>query len=182
MIKSGAKVSIEQTDEGTIITINPEIAPWQQFALGAWVVIWLICGMFIGLSLLKGVTSDEQIFYLVFLGFWGYFLFYAVRSLIWNKIGREYVRIGAENLAYKRAFGEYGKVSTYDLETVKHLGKLNYEDKTWAKVYHDAFWTVGGEQIGFEYFGKKIAFGFKLNEKQVNEILKRIPHKKGKKK
>jgi len=51
---------------------------------------------------------------------------------------------------------------------------VNYEDKTWAKIYNDAFWTIGGETLGFEYLGKKVGLGFKMEESQVKKLLKQI--------
>lgn len=174
MIKSGSKVSVEQIDETTLITISPKIEQWQVVSLGVWIVVWLFCGMFVLLSFLKGIPQEQQMFYLVFMGFWAYFLFYAIRSFIWNRIGAEHLRLTNQFLDYKRAFGSYGRVISYDLENIKNLGKVNYEDKTWAKIYNDAFWTIGGETLGFEYLGKKVGLGFKMDEAQVKKLLKQI--------
>jgi len=41
MIKSGSKVSVEQIDETTLITISPKIEQWQVVSLGVWIVVWL---------------------------------------------------------------------------------------------------------------------------------------------
>jgi hypothetical protein len=174
MIKSRSKVSVEQIDETTLITISPKIEQWQVASLGIWIVVWLFCGMFVLLSFLKGVPQEQQIFYLVFMGFWAYFLFYATRSFIWNRMGAEHIRLSNNFLDYKRAYGNYGRVISYDLENIKNLGKVNYEDKTWAKIYNDAFWTIGGETLGFEYLGKKVGLGFKMEESQVKKLLKQI--------
>jgi len=108
------------------------------------------------------------------LAFWAYFLFYATRSLVWNNVGTEFIRLTADSLDYKRSWNDYGKVRSFDLATIKNLGVVNYDDKPFAKTYNAAFWTMGGEMIGFEYIGRKIAFGFKLNEKQAKDIIKRI--------
>jgi hypothetical protein len=180
MIKSSAKVSVENTEEGTIISISPQVESWQIISLGVWTVVWLLCGMFMLLSFLRGVSPDEQIFYLVFFGFWVYFLFYATRSFVWNRIGVEHIRIANGYFDYKRAFGTYGKVVSYDVENIKNLGEVNYEDKTWAKTYNDAFWTIGGESVGFEYLGKKVGFGFKLEQKEAKKLIKSIAQAKKK--
>ena len=89
-------------------------------------------------------------------------------------MGTEFIRITAETMDYKRGWNDYGKVRSYDLETIKNLGIVNYDDKPFAKTYNEAFWTMGGEMIGLEYIGRKIAFGFKLNEKQAKNIIKMI--------
>ena len=89
-------------------------------------------------------------------------------------MGVEHIRLSNNFLDYKRAFGNYGRVISYDLENIKNLGKVNYDDKTWAKIYNDAFWTIGGETLGFEYLGKKVGLGFKMDEAQVNKLLKQL--------
>ncbi|MDA7835921.1 hypothetical protein N9A49_00790 [Salibacteraceae bacterium] len=174
MINSGAKVTLEETEEGTVISILPETKPWQTFVLGAWAVVWLFCGAFVMLGGYKELEGDGRIFILVFLAFWAYFLFYAARSLVWNNVGTEFIRITAESMDYKRSWNDYGKVRSYDLSTIKNLGMVNYDDKPFAKTYNAAFWTMGGEMIGFEYIGRKIAFGFKLEEKETKKIIKLI--------
>lgn len=174
MINSGAKVTLEETEDGTLISILPETKPWQTLILGGWMVVWLFCGAFVMLGGYKELQGDGRIFLLVFLAFWAYFLFYAGRSLIWNKAGAEFIRITASTLDYKRSWSDYGSVKSFDLETMKNVGVVNYDDKPFAKSYNEAFWTMGGEMIGFEYIGRKIAFGFKLSDKDAKVIVKRI--------
>lgn len=174
MIQSGAKVTSDKTDEGEVIAILPKFASWQRAALGIWLVIWVMAGVLGMVGGLKALAKEQMTFIVVFAGFWFYFLFYAARSLIWMNIGAEYLRITDENLEYKRSWNGYGRVKQYDLATIKNVGVVNYSDKTFAKTYNDVFWTIGGEMIGFEYIGQKIAFGFKLSEQDAKQLAARI--------
>ena len=174
MIKSGAKVTVDETDGVTVISIFPDTQTWQRMALGIWAIGWTLSGLLAFVGALKDMEGDALTFLLVFMVFWFYFLFYALRSLVWHRTGAEYIRLADGNLDYKRSWGSYGRVKSYDLETIKELGTVNYEDKKFAKTYGDAFWTIGGEMIGFTYIGKKVAFGFKLEEGQAKDIVRRI--------
>lgn len=174
MIKSGAKVSVDKTDEGTVFTIYPQIQPWQTVALVAWIVIWTICGMVLFFGASINATAEQKLFLMVFAVFWAYFLFYSVRTLMWYRSGVEYLRVGRDTLDYKRSWRTYGKVFSYDLQTMRNLGLVNYGKNTFAKTYHDAFWTLGGEMIGFEYIGKKVVLGRRLSEADAKRIIDAI--------
>ncbi|NQV53200.1 MAG: hypothetical protein HQ500_08445 [Flavobacteriales bacterium] len=174
MIQSGAKVTVEETDAGTIIAILPDSSPWQRIALSVWSGVWVFTGILAMVGMLKELEKDTLPFLLVFMAFWFYFLFYAIRSLIWQRAGSEFLRLSEDTLDYKRTWNAYGKVRSYDFQTIKNLGTVNYDDKKFAKTYNDAFWTIGGEMIGFEYIGKKVAMGFKLSDAQAKDIVRRV--------
>lgn len=165
---------VDQTDEGEVITILPNTLPWQKSALAIWLIIWVFTGLLAFVGSLKELGSEEWGFLLVFLCFWAYFLFYGLRSLIWNRSGAEYLRLTGDSLDYKRSWNGFGKVKSYDLQTIKELGVVDYSDKKFAKTYNDVFWTVGGEMIGFSYIGHKVAVGFKLDEEQAKQVVRTI--------
>ncbi|MEZ4722766.1 MAG: hypothetical protein R2813_12905 [Flavobacteriales bacterium] len=174
MIQSAAKISVDETEHGTIISISPILSPWQKTALMIWLVVWVVSGMLAFVGMLKEGSGEQLIYLLVFMVLWGYFLYYAVRSVIWYRTGQEFLRIGDEMFDYKRSWAGYGRAVSYSLTNVKQLGTVNLDSKTFAKTYQDAFWTVGGEKIGFEYLGKKIIFGLRLSDKDSKEIIRRI--------
>ena len=62
---------------------------------------------------------------------------------------------------------------SYDLETMKNMELVNLDEKAFAKAYQDAFWTVGGEKIVFDYIGKKVVFGLRLTEKDAKTVMSR---------
>jgi hypothetical protein len=174
MINSGAKVTIEETQDGVVVSIFPAHQTWQRVALITWAIVWTMTGLLALVGMLKEINGENGVFLFVFMAFWAYFLFYAVRSIIWMTNGIEYIRVGTESLDYKRSWGGYGTAKSYDLSTIKDLGLIDYSTKKFAKSYNDAFWTMGGEAIGFEYIGQKVAFGFKLSEKDAKQLVRRI--------
>jgi hypothetical protein len=174
MIDSGAKISVQDTEEGQLITIYPQLKAWQKIALRVWIAIWAVTGLLGIMSMLGESVGDQYLYLFVFTVLWIYFLYYAIRSVVWHQNGHEKLRIGSENLDYKRSWGSYGKAVSYDLGTIKNLALVNLDGKTFAKTYQDAFWTVGGEKIGFEYLGKKVVIGLRLTDKEAKDVVKRI--------
>lgn len=174
MIQSSAKIKIDKTDLGSVVSIYPELLIWQRFVLGFWIIAWLLSGLLGIAGMIASKSSDSIGYIVVFMGFWFYFLFFAIRSFLWNHYGKEYIRITAETLDYKRGWGKIGRAHSYDLKTIKNLGMINENKTSFAKTYQDAFWTIGGEVIGFEYIGQKIAIGLRLTDDDAKLILKSI--------
>lgn len=174
MIDSGAKITAEDTDHGKVIAIYPELKPWQRVALILWLILWAMSGLLAMASMLKVAQADQWVYFLVFMSLWAYFLFYGVRSMIWHLYGVEYIRIGKEFIDYKRSWGSFGRAVNYDLQNIKSLGLVNLGERSFAKSYQDAFWTVGGEKIGFEYLGKKVVIGLRLDESQAKQLVGEI--------
>ena len=177
MIDSEAKISVDKTDEGHVIVIYPQLKSWQTIALRIWVAVWSVTGLLGIMGMIKESSGNQWAYFIIFIMLWGYFLYYAIRSIVWHQSGKEYVRITAETLDYKRSWGTYGKAVSYDLETIKKMELVNLDDKAFAKAYQDAFWTVGGEKIVFDYIGKKVVFGLRLTEKDAKTVMKMIKKK-----
>ena len=45
MIDSGAKINVQDTDAGKVITIYPQLKTWQKFAFRAWLAVWIVTGL-----------------------------------------------------------------------------------------------------------------------------------------
>ena len=174
MIDAGAKINVQDTDAGKVITIYPQLKTWQKFAFRAWLAVWIVTGLLAFTGMLKESNQDQIVYMIVFMMLWAYFLFYAVKSLIWHQSGSEIMRISEESLDYKRSWGSYGRAVSYDLGTIKNLGLVDLEGKTFVKTYQNAFWTIGGERISFDYLGKKLVIGLRLTDKEAKDVVKLI--------
>ena len=174
MIESNSKITVDNTDEGSVISIYPQLDTWQLWTLRLWLIAWVLLGMLAIMGMLKAGEGDQLLYAMVFGAFWLYFVYFGARSLVWHQSGREYLRIGEETLDYKRSWSTYGRAVSYDLATIKELGLVNLEGKSFAKSYQNAFWTVGGEQIGFEYLGRKVVLGLRLEENDAKMIIQMI--------
>ena len=96
MIDSEAKISIDKTDEGQVIVIYPQLKSWQTIALRIWVAVWSVTGLLGIMGMLRESSGDQWAYFIVFIMLWGYFLYYAIRSIVWHQSGKEYVRISVQ--------------------------------------------------------------------------------------
>lgn len=173
MIKTNAKVIADKLESKLLITILPNISPLFKTGLLVWVVLWFVMGIAVAFYY-PSAAEDEKTLLIVYLGFWLYFLYISAKGLLWNLIGSENLMVENGELTYKRSWKGYGKVLTYDGDTIDQLGVLKLDNNSFGKIYGEAFWTVGGEKLGFEYIGNKVVFGMKVSDKDADKIAKLI--------
>ncbi len=176
LIKANAKVIVDDTESKLVVSILPNISPLQRSMLIGWLVLWVILGVATVLYY-PNAPEQERTLLIVYLAFWLYFLYTSARGLIWNLVGAEFLKVENGELMYKRSWKDYGRAIVYDGGTIKQLGVLNLDDKSFGKSYGEAFWTIGGEKLGFEYIGRKVAFGMKLTEQDASKLSKLLAKK-----
>ena len=175
----GERVSFEDDKGVTTIVIRPEDKVLEKGLMGAWVAMWMTIGVIMVWSYFTfDLTQQEEIIVCVFMAFWAYYAFKVSRSFVWLMWGKELIKINEASLTYKRSVKRYGKAVPYYLENIKKM-KLEFPDQnSIQKVWESSPWVNGGERFEFEYLGKVIRFGRKLNEKDAkllfNVLTKRI--------
>jgi hypothetical protein len=92
--------------------------------------------------------------------------------------GKELVKIDEAAFYYKKSVRNFGKSTPYYLENIKKIELLQPKERSIQTVWEASPWIRGGERIEFEYLGKVIRFGRKLEEKEAkllfNLVTKRI--------
>ena len=88
------------------------------------------------------------------------------------------VKIDEAAYYYKKSVRNFGKSTPYYLENIKKIELLQPKERSIQTVWEASPWIRGGERIEFEYLGKVIRFGRKLEEKEAkllfNLVTKRI--------
>jgi hypothetical protein len=114
----------------------------------------------------------------VFITFWAYYAMKVLRSFSWIMWGKELVKIDEAAFYYKKSVRNFGKSTPYYLENIKKIELLQPKERSIQTVWEASPWIRGGERIEFEYLGKVIRFGRKLEEKEAkllfNLVTKRI--------
>lgn len=164
MWQSSALMHLSATTDATVVTIKPVLKPWQWTALVAWVALW--CAALL-VTVLSGATAT---WLLVYAAFWLYFMWQATKALLWYAGGAEHLKISRDELWYKRSVKGYGRVRKFERTTIKNIGLIAADD-TFGWAYQQGFWTVGGEQLQFDYLGTTVIMGRRLNENQQRELL-----------
>lgn len=175
----GKQISFVDDKIRTTIVIEPDVAFWIRGLMGAWVSMWLVIGGTVVWSYFNfQLKQQEQIIIFVFMTFWVYYAVKVLRSFAWIMWGKELIKIDEAAFYYKRSVKNYGRSTPYYFENIKKISLYHPKERSIQTVWETSPWVRGGERIEFEYLGKPIRFGRKLNEKDAkllfNLVTKRI--------
>jgi hypothetical protein len=178
----GERISFVEDKNRTTIVIYPENKAWVSGLMGAWVAMWYVIGAsVIWYYFTFEMPKQENIIVYVFMTFWVYYAVTVTRAFFWLMWGKELIKINEASLTYKKSVKNYGKAVPYYLENIKKISMSHPKERSIQAAWEASPWVRGGERIEFEYMGKLIRFGRKLEEKEAkllfNVIVKRIEEK-----
>ncbi|MDB4088953.1 hypothetical protein N9544_04940 [Flavobacteriales bacterium] len=178
------RISFHRHDEYTTILISTKVDKWKESLLYGWLMLWVLVGIAITYVLITGNYLTEatentsknqlQLFLIIFLVFWAYYLYKIIRVYTWRKKGVEYFKLNKDALVIKRAFGKIGKAHSYLYSNMEPIKILEQKERSYSSVMQSAFWDIGNERLSFEYHGKSIIFGLQLESiesKKLKEFL-----------
>ena len=171
----GERISFSEEKNKTTIVINPEDHTWLKAVMGAWVSMWYTIGGVVTWAYFKlDLTQQESLILVIFMVFWLYFAYKVTGSFLWMLWGKELIKIDEVALYYKRSIKKYGKSTPYYLENISKIELNQPKEKSLQAAWEKSPWIAGGERIEFEYLGKRVKFGRKLNEKDTTLLFKLI--------
>lgn len=171
------RVSIERGAGQTTVVVSARLPKGREALLVAWTVAWLLCGGYIFYARTQLPPGDPTRQYLLaFLAFWAYFAFKVGRALLWRLKGFEFWRIKDGALTIKDSLFGYGKANTYFVQNITKLGLLNMDRRSWKWHLNESFWVIGGERLGFEHLGRKVAFGKGLTDEEARALVPVLKH------
>jgi hypothetical protein len=178
------RISFHRHDEYTTILISTKVEKWKESLLYGWLMLWVLVGIAIAYVLVTGnyldLASDNtpknqlQLFLIIFLVFWAYYLYKIVRVYIWRKKGVEYFKLNKDSLVIKRAFGKIGRAHSYMYNNMGPIKIVEQKERSFSAVMQSAFWDIGNERLSFEYHDKSIILGIQLEaveSKKLKEFL-----------
>ncbi|UKN01505.1 hypothetical protein K6119_17410 [Paracrocinitomix mangrovi] len=184
----GDRISMEDHERSSTVVILPKRVRWKDILLISWVVGFTFAGLYIvyllffgGINELKvGVNYDEeirkqQVIYLaIFTGFWVYFEYLTLKTVLWYLFGKELIQIDTEALTFKRSTLSYGKANRYFFENIKKIEYIKPDDTSLNQFLTNAYWSLGADAIKIYTKGKEKTFGRRLSEKEAKRLLKFI--------
>jgi hypothetical protein len=173
----GERISYIDDKELTTIVIYPEKTEWKNNLLKAWFSMWMLIGAIVIYQLFLEYTRDEKLMFTIFLSFWLYFSFKVGKSTFWQLKGKELIRINDQALILKKSIFSYGKAHTFFLENIRKIRVDELKESSIGVQFEKSFWVVGGERISFDYIGKNIRFGRKLNEQDTKLLFRLITNR-----
>jgi hypothetical protein len=169
----GERISFVEDKNRTTVVIEPKNIGWMRSLMGAWVFMWLTIGITLGwYYLYQPTTQQESIIIIVFLIFWAYYAVRITRSWFWLMWGKELIKIDEVALTYKRSIRRYGKAMPYLLENIHKMRVSTPKDNSFQAAWEKSPWIVGGERMEFDYMGKVVRIGRKLDEKDAEMLFK----------
>lgn len=179
----GKRISILRKDDEISFAILPASEQWKKYLLLVWLILWTACGVVVfmyafQMNELPGDPEEmkkQRLFIFIWICFWLYFEYIMIKALRWRTSGVEKLWLKNGNLYYKREVGGRGKVHHYNAEALKDL-RLHEEGSDLVKTLNRSYWVVGGETIAFDYYGKVVRFGLQMEEKEAQELIKRLNH------
>ena len=180
VIQSYSTLNMDDNADCLMVTIRPQLAPWQRSVLVFWVAAWFILGLYM-IMYSFSLAGEERLMVFIYLAFWAYFLYTSARSLLWHQIGTEFIKVENGEVSYKRSWRGYGKAHLYDGENIHDIEVIAKNNKSIAQSFGEVFWSYGGEKLVINYLSRRVAFGMKLQDKDAEKLarkLKRSLHKK----
>ena len=141
--------------------------------MGAWVSMWLTLGaIVIWTFAVARMTEQESIIIIIFLAFWVYYAFKVMKSWFWLIWGKELIQIDEVHLKYKKSIRNYGKSKSFLLENINKMTMHKTEEKSFQAAWEKSPWVIGGERLEFDYQGKVVKMGRKLDQKDAEILFK----------
>ena len=174
----GERISFVDEKDKTTIVIYPDAEGWVKAVMGAWVGMWLCIGGVVMWSFTAlELTGQEKIILAIFLTFWGYYALRVTRTWFWLIWGKELIKIDEVALSYKKSVRKIGAARAYYIENISKIRLHQPKEKSIQTAWEKSPWIVGGERIEFDYMGKLIKLGRKLNEKDSKQLFRFITKK-----
>jgi len=167
----GSRIT-HHTDKNKVATIiiSPKKEPLKGALLFAWLMMWSFCGVYVMIQLFESYSKEEKLYLIIFLLFWVYFEYKAIKAYLWRKLGREMLMIDNHALSIKKAYKNYGKSTQYYLENINGLKLKKVSDRSFSDQIEGSYWSVRGERIAFNYLRKEIKFGIQLSETEARKL------------
>lgn len=166
------RVSMERQGAGASFVIGARLPKGKETLLLLWLLAWTACGMAFLYEAVRGPAPDARVPLFILLAFWAYFELRMMRAVLWRRKGFELWRVLDGELTIKNSLYHFGKANRYFIANIQRLGLLNMDKTSWKWQMSDSFWTRGAEQIGFEYMGRKVAFGRGLTGEEAQQLVR----------
>ena len=184
----GDRISTEDHEKKTTIVILPKRVKWKEILLILWVIGFSFAGFYmiyllffggmdqlaVGENFDEEIRRQQQIYLAIFIAFWAYFEYLTVKAVLWYLYGKELLMIDTEALSVKKSIFGYGRAHRYFFENIKKMRFEKADQTSLNNFLTNAYWSLGTENIRFEYHGKEKSFGRRVEQKEGKLLLRFI--------
>lgn len=178
----GKRISYVDNDTKTTIVITPENVGFYKAMIGAWFAMWTVIGITMiwawnTFEMKPTVRDTLSIMFLIFMLFWAYYLIRVGRMFFWLLYGSENLKLDKIALTIKTSIKGYGKARQFYLENIQKVRINMPKEGSFQATWENSPWIRGGERLEFDYMGKTIRFGRKLNEQEAKQLFQLLTKK-----
>jgi len=170
----GDRISIKRKENELSIVIYPSLNKTKNLLMFIWFLLWTASGIVVMFYYPQITDKNTKVGFIVWLGFWVYFEYMIIRVLLWKKYGFEKIKLRENKLMYKREILKRGKIKIFPFDFVKDIRMIEKNPNSIFEVLNNSYWSITGESLVFNYYGKEIRFGFNLSEYEASGLLKKI--------
>lgn len=170
----GKRISIKRSENELSIVVLAYSEKLKTRLLLAWLIVWSLSGLYVFSQLLIAPSQDMKVMLAVWLGFWVYFEYLSYRAYMYRRFGVEKIKLREGKFQYKRDIAGRGKIRTYAFDFIKDLRVVTPKENSFADSMSSAYWSVAGERLAFDYYGKEVKFGIQLEPADAEALYKTI--------
>ncbi len=168
------RVSYVQEEGVLRIIVLGKIPRWKETLLTTWLVAWILAGVSMVYFWDDTENRDFKLAIVIFLIFWGYYLWRVGRTWLYRRGGNELIEVDSDSLNLKRSFFTFGKTRSYFLDNIKNFEIIEVSPKSWTHHYKKGWWVLGGQRLSFEYYGRRVTFAMQIDARETTEVFNLI--------
>lgn len=173
-VSIGERITYAWHPDALTVIITQQIPKRQRLMLEAWFGAWLVAGAGFAQAWRMATTADERMFFMICIAFWTYFALRVGKVVLWRRTGREMIRVSADGVSIKNAFGTFGRAQFFLKDNIKRLEVVRRDKTKFLHTLDQSFWIIGGDALTFQYLRKSIVFGKQLPEREAGALAKVI--------
>lgn len=162
---------VDHKDSATFVIYPPKIG-FKRTLILIWVILWYSVGGIVISQLFFEYSEKEKIILLIFLSFWIYFAVRVTKTLAYLLWGREYIKLDQTAFRIKKSTGKFGSAKQYFIENIAKFNVYEVKENSFQAAFENSPWVKGFDKLQFEYLGKNISFGRKLNDKEAQQVFR----------
>lgn len=166
------RISLVRKDNDVSIVISAVSDKKKNKYIAALLILWVIGGATMIFSFPTLKEDNTRIVVIIWFAFWMYFLYVLWRLWRWKQYGHEVIKIVNGLMKYKKDVKGRGWVLEHKLELIRNLRVSASESPAWLKNFGGDFWNTDCDSIRFDYEDREISFGYQLEEKEREKLLK----------
>lgn len=141
--------------------------------LKIWIILWGLSGLLLISQFFVPYTLGQARFFLFgLLGFWGYFLYIAIKAYYFRKYGLETIYVNNDKFMIRRdVHTKKGKPKWFKANEKNPFSAVDEKPGGINNFFYTSFWVITGGTLVFGAKKTEFRFGLQLTELETNKLV-----------